>query len=278
MPTWDEITPDLERWTRPSRLTCTNLLIGVHVVGFVVSGILPRVFGVGVLPLQFDAHRAIGSAWIWQFFTYSFIQFVDIWFLFWFLVGAYTLYQLGNELEREIGVRRYLILYFSCGAYGALAHAVYQYVGGSAIPALGFFGPVFGIITAYALRYPSRPILFFFVLPMRLITTVLISGAILVFYCLIYFQAGLSPFSILGAAVAAALMYKIEPKIDRWLEAAGTRQERHRLVEEVELRHEVDRILEKISREGMGTLTRQERKLLRKASESLGHERGVRND
>lgn len=278
MPTWDEITPDLERWTRPSRLTCTNILIGVNVVCFLLSGILPRILQVNILPLYFDAHRAIGSFWLWQFFTYSFVQLVDIWFMFWFILGAYTLYQIGNDLEREVGAPRILVIYFASAAYGALVHAIYQYVSGSAIPALSFFGPVFGVVITYAMRYPSRSVLFFFIIPMRLMTAVLLTGAIVVFYCAIEFKSGTSPFSILGAAAAALAIHKIEPWIDRRLDSVESRRDRERIVEGVELRRQVDLILEKISKEGMGALTRQERKLLEQASQTIGHDRGTPND
>jgi membrane associated rhomboid family serine protease len=227
---------------------------------------------------MFDATQAIGKLWLWQFFTYSFVQFVDIWFMFWFLFGAYTLYQIGNELEREIGTIRFLALYFASAAYGAMAHALYQVLSGSTAHAISFFGPVFAIVAAYAWRYPSRPVLFFFILPVKLRTSVLISGGILLFYCLVYFQAGLSPVSILGAAIAAVAITKMEPWLDRKIDAWESRGDRKRMIEGIELRSKVDQILEKISHDGMGALTRSERKLLKNASEQMGHERGAPHD
>ncbi len=270
MPTWDEITPETERWTRSSRLTCTNVLIGANIVGFAVAGLLPRIFGISVDGLAFEANRAIGRFEIWRFATYSLVQLVDFWFLFWFVFGAFTLYQIGNELEREIGPARYLGLYFGCAAYGAMMHAVYQYVSGSFAPALSFFGPVFAVVTAYAWRYPNRPILFFFFLPMRMRTSVLITAGILFFYCLIYFKAGLSPVAFLGAGLAALAVHYAGPAVDRWADARESRRERARMIEGIELKHRVDAILDKISREGMGALTRAERGLLKRASESMG--------
>lgn len=271
MPTWDEITPDLQRSTRTFRMTCTNALIVANVVGFLFSGIVPRFFGVPIMEtFAFDAHRAIDGLWLWQFLTYTFVQAVDLWFMIWFVFHAYILYLFGNELERELGPRRFLSLYFAYGFYGAVAHAVYQYVSGSAMGAISLFGPVFGVIMAYALRNPRRPILFFFVIPMKLLTAVLVSGAILVFYFVVSFHEGLSPASILGAGIAAWAIHALSPRLNRWADRRRAGAEQDRVLDEIELRRNVDQILEKISHEGMGSLTRTERRILKRASDPDG--------
>jgi len=271
MPTWDEITPDIQRSTRTFQFTCTNILILLNVVGFILSGILPRLFGIPILEvLAFDAHQATTSLRLWQFITYSFVQSVDLWFMIWFVFHAYILYLFGNELERELGARRFLTLYLSYAAYGALAHALYQFASGSTVVALSLFAPVFGVLMAYALRNPQRPILFFFVIPMKLMTAVLLSGGILVFYCIISFHEGLSPASILGAGMAAFAIHHLAPRIDRWTQKRRTEVGQDRILDDIELRRNVDQVLEKISREGMGALTRTERKLLKRASDQPG--------
>jgi len=274
MPTWEDTTPYTDRETRFHRLTCFNVLIGLNVLGFLLSGILPRVLGVDPEPLAFEARHAIGKLWLWQFATYSFLQWVDIGFLFWFVLCVYTLYTMGNELEGEIGGRRCLVCYLSFAAYGALAHGLYQYAGGATVSTLGLFGPVYGIAVMGALRHPARPVRFFFIIPMRLATCVTLTGIACVFYCLYYLKAGLSPFSILGSAGAALAIARLEPPLDRFLDRLSSRREREQMMEESEVRREVDRILEKISREGMGNLTRAERKLLQKASEMASRRRG----
>ncbi len=278
MPTWEDVTPYTDRYTRSPRLTCTNVLIGLNVFGFVLSGILPRVLGVSHLPLAFDARRAIGNLWLWQFATYSFIQPVDVYhFLFFAIFGLYPLYILGNDLEAEIGRCRFLAYYLSFAAYGALAHAAYQYLAGSSAAIQGIFGPVYGVAVASALRAPGRRVLFLFVIPMRMITCVTLLGLLCLFYCIIDFKAGLSPFSILGAAAAAAAVVKLEPRLERLLERRAARRQQEHALEEAQIRREVDFILEKISRQGIGALTRRERTLLRRASQMAARRRGSRD-
>ncbi len=274
MPTWDEITPDIQRSTRTFQFTCTNILISLNVIGFILSGILPRLFGIPILEfLAFDAHKATSSLYLWQFLTYSFVQSVDLWFMIWFVFHAYILYLFGNELERDVGARRFLTLYLSYAAYGALAHALYQFASGSTVVALSLFAPVFGVLMAYALRNPKRPILFFFVIPMKLMTAVLLSGGVLVFYCIISFHEGLSPASILGAGIAAFAIHNLAPRIDRWSQKRRTQIGQDRILDDIELRRNVDQVLEKISREGMGALTRTERKILKRASDQNGSDK-----
>lgn len=278
MPTWDEITPGLERQLHASRLTCTNVLLGLHVVGFVLSGLLPRVLGIPVAAISFDAHHAIERFWVWQFFTYPFVQVVDIIAMLFFVMAGYSMFLLGNELEYEIGRAKYLTIYFGSVAYGGLVHALFQYVSGSIVPAISIFVPWFAILVASACRFPGRTVLFAFVIPMRMWASVLLWGVVLLFFCIIDFRAGLSPFAVLSAGIAALAIYRLEPKFDTLTEWLDSRRERTRMIEGVELRYKVDLILEKISREGMGALTRTERRILKRASEATERERGPRND
>ncbi len=276
MPTWDEITPDVQRSTRTFRMTCTNLLIAANVLGFLLSGILEDFLGIPVREkLGFNKFFAIDSLWLWQFVTYSFVQSADLWFVIWFVLHAYILYLFGNELEREVGPFRILILYFSYAFYGALAYAGYQTVTSSNVATLSMFAPVFGIIMAYALRNPRRPILFFFVIPMKLMTAVLLSGGILLFYCIISFHKGNSPAAaILGAGIAAWVIHLVAPRLNRWTDNRNARVEQDRILEGIELRRGVDQILDKISQEGMGALTRTERRILKRASDQNGKTKG----
>lgn len=278
MPTWDEITPGLERTTRSLRPTCTNVILGAHILGFLVSGFLPFVFGTSVDFLKFNAHDAIDRFWLWQFVTYTLVQDINFLSTIFALFAGYSIYQQGNELEQEMGRPKYLALYFSCVAYGALLHAVFQYVGRSHVGALSIFVPWFAILVASASRYPSRPVLFFGAIPMKMWTMVLLFGGLLLLFCIFQFQSGASPLSIFGAGLTAFVFHKIDPRLDQLGEWLAGRRERTKMIEGVELRYQVDQILEKISREGMGALTRTERRILKRASEATERERGPRND
>ena len=64
----------------------------------------------------------------------------------------------------------------------------------------------------------------------------------------------------------------------RWRERRRAKAESRRREEEAKLRPRVDALLEKISREGMGSLTEEERGFLKGASRRFGGERGKDKD
>lgn len=276
MPAWEDISPYTESRTRVHRFSWTNLLIILNLAGFVVTGFLLKNNSEVLSWLEFDKTTAIGQFHLWQFVTYSFIQMMDAAFIPWLILGIYSLYTVGNELEAELGPARYLVLYFACAAYGALVHAALQYLVPAVLPSVGMpaaatlAAPVLGITASAARRWPRRPVLLFFFLPLRLRTAVLVLGTGWL-ACALFLRQGLGP-SIGGLAAAAAISL-LEPRIDRAFDRARILRERDRFVEEVDIRRRTDAILEKISRTGMSSLTRAERKTLVQASELYGRGR-----
>jgi len=290
MPAWEDVSPYTEQRTRAHRFSWTNLLIILNLTGFVVTGFLDKSNRAALEALKFDAASAIDKLHLWQFVTYTFVQQIEWMYIPWLVLGIYVLYTIGNELEAEIGAARYLALYFACAAYGAVAHAVLQYLGPVILPGT-YFGPpgsvaslpgspfrpaatlcapVLGIAQTAALTWPRRPVLFLFFLPVRLRTAVLGLGCLWLPFS--FWLDGLG--ASLGAFLAATAVAAFEPRINRSFDHAAMRRERDQFLEEVDVRRRTDSILEKISREGMASLTRAERKTLKAASRILNRGKG----
>lgn len=269
MPAWEDVSPYTESRTRVHRFSWTNLLIILNLAGFVVTGFLQKNNPEALAWLEFDKAAAIGRFHVWQFVTYSFVQMMEAGYIPWLILGIYTLYTIGNDLEAELGSARYLSLYFASAAYGALAHALLQYFVPALLPhvtmpaAATLCGPVLGIAETAARRWPRRPVLLFFFLPLRLRTATLILGAGWI-ACALWMRQGLGP--SIGALAAAWVILAMEPRIDRAFERSKVRRERDRFLEEIDIRRRTDAILDKISREGMASLTRAERRTLQQAS------------
>ena len=276
MPAWEDVSPYTEQRTRAHRFSWTNLLIIFNLIGFVITGFLMRSNSSALGWLQFDRSTAIESFQIWQFVTFSFIQLTDWMYIPWLVLGIYVLYTIGNELEAEIGPARYLTLYFACAAYGALAHAVLQYMGPVIAPGVKFgpaatlCAPVLGIAQTAALTWPRRPVLFFFFLPMRLRTAMIVLGLLWLAFASWLNGVGTS----IGALVAATAIAIVEPRINRSFERSAMRRERDQFLEEVDVRRKTDSILEKITREGMASLTFAERRTLKLAARILNRAKG----
>jgi len=280
MPAWEDVSPYTEQRTRANRFSWTNLLIVLHLIGFVVTGFLSRTPHGTVEWLEFDKVSAIEKFQLWQFVTYSFVQIIDWMYIPWLVLGIYVLYTIGNELEAEIGSARYLTLYFACTAYGALTHAVLQYLWPMIAPATPIgpaatlCAPVLGIAQTAAFTWPRRPVLFLFFLPLRLRTALI--GLGIVWLGFAFWLKGLG--ASIGAVLAATAIAVVEPRINRFFERAAMRRERDQFLEEVDVRRRTELILEKISREGMASLSRSERKTLKLASRILNRAKGRPHD
>ena len=204
----------------------------------------------------------------WTLVTYMFLHDPNGFsHILWNMVG---LYFFGPRVEERLGAQRFLTLYFVSGLSGALVS--FFFAPHSAV--LGASGALFGIMLAFARFWPEAQILFMFFLPVPAGVAVAITAALSLWSGLRGSQSGVADFCHLGG-FAGALVYLL------WLERrAGTRKFRSqaiipiakenltnwkrvdpRSVHEVN-RDEVNRILDKISATGLGSLTAQERVFL----------------
>ncbi len=66
------------------------------------------------------------------------------------------LWVLGDNVEDNLGHRRYIVFYLLCGLAAALTHAAID--PGSKVPMIGASGAVSGVIGAYLVLHPKAPI------------------------------------------------------------------------------------------------------------------------
>jgi len=121
--------------------------------------------------------------WIWQLATYMFLHGG----IFHIVFNMLALWMFGTELERVWGTRYFLKFYFVTGI-GAGALTVlfsllpfgfaHQLQGANII---GASGAIYGLLLAYALYFPDRPIYMYFVFPIPARIFVAIIGAIAFF-------------------------------------------------------------------------------------------------
>lgn len=94
-----------------------------------------------------------------------------------FLVNMIVLLFFGTELERRVGGKNYLYIFFLSGIAGNLAYLAFAYSTGSGIPALGASGAIYGVMGTLAIIAPEIRVLFFFFLPMNIRVAILIFAA-----------------------------------------------------------------------------------------------------
>jgi len=151
----------------------------------------------------------IHSFTIWQLVTYLFIH-ANFWHFFF---NMFILWMFGAELEQLWGTREFLKYYFFCGIGAGLVTLACNW--NSAIPTVGASGAVFGVLLAFGLRFPDRPILLMFILPMKAIHLVLISVLLEVFYLWTQPNDGIGHMAHLGGLIFGFVYLKKYRSINR---------------------------------------------------------------
>ncbi len=160
------------------------LLVGVVGVfalrrfGFVAQVLFPIVTAL----LGLHPALVLHSFWIWQLATYMFLHGG----VFHIVFNMLALWMFGAELERTWGTRYFLKFYFVTGIGAAVLTVLFSLLPfGFArslqnVNIIGASGAIYGLLLAYAIYFPERPILLIvFWVPARLCVTIL--GAIAVF-------------------------------------------------------------------------------------------------
>jgi len=151
-------------------------IIWANVAVYVLTWLFPRLMAVlGLIP-----GAVVERFWIWQPFTYMFVHAGPMHIL----VNMLGIWMFGVELERLWGTRFFVRYYLVTGLGAAATSLVWSLLPlpGSAViyqtVTVGASGALFGLLLAYALYYPERPILLFLLFPIPAKYFVIIIGAI----------------------------------------------------------------------------------------------------
>lgn len=230
--------------------------------------------------------------WLWwQFLTYGFVHHPELWHVLGNMLG---LWFLGREVELLYGRSEFLRLYLVLLVAGSLVWATTSMLQG--IPGgylVGASGAVVGVVLLFALNFPRRTILFMFVIPMPAWVLGVIVVVLDLHGMLTQADTQVAYVVHLTGAAFAFLYHRFQWHLGNWIpgtrwlprggsfrrSAARPQLKIHDPSEEQErLSEEVDRILEKISREGEASLTRKERRTLENASREYQKRRHANQD
>lgn len=205
----------------------------------------------------------------WTIVTYMFVH-GGITHLLFNMLG---LYFFGSRVEERLGSRRFFILYLVSGITGALLSVVFS--PNAAI--IGASAGVFGVMLAFAMFWPRDQILIWGIIPVEARVLVMITTAMALWFGFSGGGGGVAHFAHLGgyAGAYAYLWWLERTRGDRAFRRKVTSAPRavekrisgnwrnvkldgvHDLTKE-----EVNRILDKISAQGIGSLTEQEKLFL----------------
>jgi membrane associated rhomboid family serine protease len=218
----------------------------------------------------------------WGVFTYMFVH-AGFWHLFFNMLA---LFFFGPPLESRWGGRQFFQYYLICGLGGVLLSFLLAPTG-----IVGASAAVYGIMLAFAMAWPDAPIYIYGIFPVQakwlmtgMFVLTLISafggggggvahmahlGGIVTGF--IYLKADWRPRARLSALKqrserAARRTLAIVPRDEETQSAGAVRTGSWQTADEHQLLDAVDRVLDKISAEGMSALTADERRLLDEVS------------
>ncbi len=201
---------------------------------------------------------------LWQLATYMFLH-AGLWHL---AVNMLMLWFFGPAIESAWGRREFLRFYFFTGIGAGLCSFIMAFR--SPIPIIGASGAIFGILVDYAIMFPETIILLFFIFPMKIKYAVLVLAGINLLGALSSPGAGIAYFAHLGGGLFGYLYLKSEwlrRKLTYWSPLdLKSRQRRKKASKrqsaEKDIDRQVDKILDKVSKHGMASLTKKEKRIL----------------
>jgi membrane associated rhomboid family serine protease len=245
--------------------------VGVFFLEFLWGSELINLFGL--------TPALVKKGFVWQLFTYMFLHggFFHI------LFNMFALWMFGCEIERSWGTKEFLKYYFITGVGAGFFTFFLSF--NSRISTIGASGAIFGILVAFAMMFPDRPIYLYFLFPVKAKYLVIFFAVIEFFASFRHTSDGIGHFAHLGGMIIGYIYIKSDWRISsffrssRYLDYLKNLGYRHRMKSinkkrerEQQLLEKVDDILDKINRVGFDHLTKEEKKTLEEASQLLSQQ------
>ena len=181
----------------------------ITIGGIPVGDLIIKLFALQpIYTAQFN-HLTFSHFWIWQLVTYQFLH-GGLWHLFF---NMFALWMFGMELENKWGSARFAIYYLLAGIGAGLTQLFISPMFGPTGPTIGASGAIYGILLAFGMTFPNRPIFMFpFFIPIPAKIFVIIFAAIELFSG---FSGGdgVAHFAHLGGALTGLLLLKFGDKL-----------------------------------------------------------------
>lgn len=229
--------------------------------------------------------KVINRLYLWQLFTYMFLH-GGFFHLF---LNMFVLWMIGSEIEGMWGSREFLKYYFITGTGAGIITVLTSW--NSPIPTIGASGAIFGLLVAFAMLFPNRLIYLNFFIPIKAKHLILLYVFINVVGFILnvsgFSDSGIAHFAHLGGMLVGYLYIRgnwyISSFFDRMKDRVRSSKIKIRMVDDgdhgddrgpdAREEEEIDRILDKISSEGIDSLTAGEKDILNRASKRFRRKR-----
>ncbi|MCH2141791.1 MAG: rhomboid family intramembrane serine protease [Phycisphaerales bacterium] len=237
--------------------------------------------------LHFSSKKVVGGGELWRLIGFQFLHASMAHLLF----NMLALFFFGSLVENYLGSKRYLAFYLLCGIAGSMLYLLLNLAGfvwvehlglaplrgllinATGTPLLGASAGVFGVLIGGAFLAPHAKVLVFFIIPMRLATLAWVMVGVAIVSIFIGTDNAGGEAAHLGGALAGWGFIRHPQRLHRFFDWLGRFDptSRHfrapKTLSQVHQDADIDRILAKISRSGLHSLTPAERKALQQASQ-----------
>ena len=259
-----------------TRLLVTNVIVALVLQPGTVPYALLTLFPPAVVGLD-QVYIPAMPFRPWTLFTYMFLH-AGLMHLLFNMIG---LFFFGPRLESRLGARGFLGLYFLSGLGGAAFTFAFSY----GAPVVGASAAVYGIVIGFAMYWPRELIYIYGVVPVQARWLAALVVAISLYSGISGSDGGTAHFAHLGGLVAGAVFLRLrdrrlgkgrrdfQRKVQHTVSMEGSELDARGRWASIDLasihdlnRNEVEELLARVDRQGIGALSPEERRFLDRMS------------
>jgi membrane associated rhomboid family serine protease len=241
-----------------------------QIAGLFAPGYVESIFGLSHAGLAY-------SFMVWQPFTYMFLHGGWLHIIF----NLVALWMFAGEVENLLGEKRFLRFYllsgFGAGIFIALMNFYIFSNQGMAPVTIGASGAIYAILLAYGITWPNREVLLYFILPVKIKYLLLFFGLIEFFGTLSTASGtggGISHIGHLGGLICGFFIFKSmrsgglsggtgkTPILSELEKKRRLKKKQDEINTRIKAKKIIDASLEKIAKNGMSSLSADEKKQL----------------
>lgn len=247
------------------------IFIFQKIAGIISPGTIEQIFGLSHLGLYYQFK-------IWQIFTYMFLHGSWMHIIF----NLLGLWMFAGELEQNWGTKSFIKYYLYCGAGAGFFIMLMNFVVFSKYSVspitIGASGAIYAVLLAYGITWPNREILLYFIIPIKIKYLVIGFGLIEFFGTLSTATGTGSNISHIGhlGGIISGLVYiflirksrsrgssgKNNGFVGKKIKTARLKKKKQEIETRIKAKKIIDELLAKIAKNGMSSLTDEEKKKL----------------
>ncbi len=197
---------------RPFKYSFYNasfIIIGLNIAVYLLTSMFPRLMAL----LSLNVLYVVRGHAYWQFVTYMFVHgsFSHI------LFNMLGVFFFGLSVERTIGSKEFLLLYFVSGTLcGIISFFVYMFTGYYFVLLMGASGAIYSLLLAYSVIFPRSTIYIWGIIPVPAPLLIAIYAGIEIASQLLSVKDGVAHMTHLAGFAVAWLYFVVRMGISPW--------------------------------------------------------------